>query len=276
MYRGRFAPSPTGPLHMGSLVAALASYVDARSQSGQWLVRIEDIDEPRCSPADAASILHTLERFGLSWDEQPAWQSRLKDRYRNALDRLRAEGLVYGCACSRRDVQDGRCGCRAGLPAGRAPRAWRFRVGSGLVSFTDRWQGEFTQDVEHEVGDFVVLRADGYFAYQLAVVVDDAEQGITDIVRGADLLDSTPRQLLLQRALGYRQPRYLHVPVVTGPDGQKLSKQTLAPPVDEKAPDAALRQALLFLGLNVPSDADPLPWAVAAWPSAAPVRCRLP
>jgi glutamyl-Q tRNA(Asp) synthetase len=248
-------------------VAAVASYLDARAHSGEWLLRIEDIDEPRCSAAATDSILRTLERFELHWDGRPVWQSLRKELYKDALERLRRNGQAYGCACSRRDVGDAAYPgtCRNGTPEGRAVRAWRFRVPAGTASFIDRWQGKFAQDVETEVGDFVLLRADGYFAYQLAVVVDDAEQGITDIVRGADLLDSTPRQLLLQRALNYPEPRYLHVPVVVGADGEKLSKQTLAPAVDDLDPDVALRQALAFLGLNAPPDADPLAWAVAAW-----------
>lgn len=252
MYRGRFAPSPTGPLHMGSLVSAVASWLDARAHSGAWLVRIEDVDEPRCRPEWAASILHTLDHHGLASDEEVVYQSRRKDLYRNALDRLTGNGLAYPCACSRKQLGDAPYPgtCRTGLPPGRQPRAWRFHVPPVPVTFHDRAHGPFSQHVSVAVGDFVLLRADGYFAYQLAVVVDDAHQRITHIVRGADLLDNTPRQILLQNALQYPHPLYIHHPLVLAADGAKLSKQTRARPVDELDPAAALRQALSFLGLQ--------------------------
>jgi glutamyl-Q tRNA(Asp) synthetase len=252
MYRGRFAPSPTGPLHLGSLAAAAASWLDARAHRGQWLVRIEDVDEPRCRGQWQDSILRTLDRLGFAWDGAVMVQSARKDAYRAALESLQRNGMAYGCACSRRQAGDGAYPgtCREGLPAGRFPRAWRMRVDGGPVEFEDRWQGACRQDVLREVGDFVLLRADGYFAYQLAVVVDDGAQRITDVVRGADLLDSTPRQLLLQRALGLEPPRYMHHPVMLGSDGRKLSKQTRAAPVDEMRGEQAVAFALRFLGLQ--------------------------
>ncbi|MBI4892446.1 MAG: tRNA glutamyl-Q(34) synthetase GluQRS [Acidobacteria bacterium] len=249
MYRGRFAPSPTGPLHLGSLVAAAASWLDARAHGGEWLVRMEDVDEPRSKPVWADSILKTLERFGLEWNGTVLVQSERKEAYQAALRSLKARNMAYGCGCSRKEAGEGRYPgtCRSGCAQARA---WRFLTEDGVVSFDDRWTGRFGQDVATEVGDFVVLRADGYFAYQLAVVVDDGDQGVTDVVRGADLLDSTPRQILLQRALGLPTPKYLHHPLVKGKDGDKLSKQTQAQPVDEMQEDAALAAALGFLGLD--------------------------
>jgi glutamyl-Q tRNA(Asp) synthetase len=236
---GRFAPSPTGPLHFGSLVAAVASYLDARSRGGKWLVRMEDIDTPRVITGADADILRTLERFGLEWDGPVVYQSTRLKAYQEALDRLRATGATYGCSCSRTTAEPCRC---TGGP--------RLRV-------------HFGED------DFTVQRADGIFAYHLAVVVDDEWQEITDVVRGADLLDSTPRQVHLQKLLGYSTPRYVHVPVVTNEKGQKLSKQTLAPPLDVDAAPALLTRALLFLGAAVPAELaganvqSILTWAVA-------------
>jgi glutamyl-Q tRNA(Asp) synthetase len=269
MYRGRFAPSPTGPLHFGSLVAALCSWLDARAHEGEWLVRIEDIDETRCRPHWGDEILRTLERFGLHWDGEPVWQTRRKEAYREALDRLQRAGLAYPCACARREAAGRYSGrCRGGLPQGAAARAWRFRVAPGVVGFEDRWQGWFGQDVDAESGDFVLLRADGCFAYQLAVVVDDAEQRITHVVRGADLLDSTPRQILLQRALGYPQPLYLHHPVALDGGGRKLSKQNRAPALDPARDEENLRAALAFLGLAPAPGLGAsrlLEWAAVRW-----------
>ena len=280
-YRGRFAPSPTGPLHFGSLVAALGSCLDARSRGGEWLVRIEDVDLPRCPAAQARDILGTLEAFGFAWDGEVLWQSRRTERYRAAFERLRAAGALFPCACSRRELADSALApdgahvypgtCRAGLAAGRTPRAWRLRVDNGIVAFEDRVQGHCRQDLAREVGDFVLLRADGFFAYQLAVVVDDAEQGITDVVRGADLLDSTARQILLQSQLGLPQPRYAHLPVAINAAGEKLSKQTGAPALDPAHPTAALLAALRFLGQAPPESllrgtpADVWRWAAAHW-----------
>ena len=255
-YRGRFAPSPTGPLHFGSLVAALASYVDARAHAGIWQVRIEDVDEPRARPDAEAAILGTLERFGFQWDGEVVRQSARAERYARALLALRETRWAYECACTRRDLEGAPIGpggeriypgtCRAGVPSDRAQRrerAWRVRVDRAVVGFTDRLQGPQRQDLGRDVGDFVVRRADGLFAYQLAVVVDDAEQAISHVVRGADLLASTPRQIYLQQALGFPVPAYLHVPVALNASGEKLSKQTRAAPLPR----------------------DPLPTLVAAW-----------
>jgi glutamyl-Q tRNA(Asp) synthetase len=247
MYRGRFAPSPTGPLHFGSIVAAAASYLDARSRGGHWLVRMEDLDKPRERPGAADGILRTLEAFSFEWDGPVVYQSRRTAAYREALNRLPA----FACGCSRRELRESQRypgTCRYGLPPGKIARAWRVAAGDREICFEDRVQGCFCQNIAAEIGDFVVLRADGTFSYQLAVVVDDAEQGITDVVRGADLLDSTPRQIWLQRLLGYETPRYLHVPVAVNAQGQKLSKQTLAPAVDAGQAEAILRRALAFLG----------------------------
>lgn len=264
-YRGRFAPSPTGPLHLGSLVTALASWLDARAHGGQWLVRIEDIDYPRCVPGADRQILDTLARLGMHADEPPVWQSRREAHYASALQRLEAAGQVYPCGCSRKEIADSLVHarerhqtlaypgtCRNGLH-GKLPRAWRVRVpdaDDALLCFDDRWQRRQCQDLATELGDFVLRRADGMWAYQLAVVVDDGLQGITDIVRGADLLDSTPRQIHLQRLLGLPTPAYLHVPVVCNEAGEKLSKQTGAQAIDALAPLDALRQAGAHLGIQ--------------------------
>jgi glutamyl-Q tRNA(Asp) synthetase len=253
MHIGRFAPSPTGPLHIGSLVAAVASWLDARAAGGRWLVRIEDLDRPRCVPGAADEILRTLERLGLAWDGEVLYQSTRHDLYRDALQRL--QGHTYWCNCTRREIADWSLGlavdgahvypgtCRAaGLAAGRA---LRIRTGAEQIRFTDRLQGEQSQVLGRDVGDFVLYRADGMHAYQLAVVVDDAAQGVTDVVRGADLLDSTPRQICLQRLLGLPTPRYLHVPAAVNDAGEKLSKQTGAAAI---APSwASVRKALDFL-----------------------------
>ena len=258
-YCGRFAPSPTGPLHAGSLVAALASWLDARAHGGRWLLRIEDLDPPRTVPGAARRLVQTLARLGLQPDGPILWQSQRDERYAAALARLQSAGRVYGCSCSRSDMAaaaQARSGpvnvylgtCRGGAPG--PIRALRLRVAPGEVAVTDRWHGRIVQDVAGEVGDFVLRRADGLWAYQLAVVVDDAEQGVTDVVRGADLLDNTPRQIVLQRALGLPTPRYLHVPVVTNARGEKLSKQTGAPALDAEAPLAALERAWRHLGFE--------------------------
>ena len=258
-YRGRFAPSPTGPLHLGSLVAALASHADARAHGGTWLVRLEDIDAPRTVAGADQQILHALHVYGLSADAPPVWQSARQALYQAAFDRLVAAGHVYACACSRREIADSVLNqhaprhaeliypgtCARGLAAGRTPRAWRVRVPDEVIAFDDRHFGRVEQNLAREVGDFVIKRADGQWAYQLAVVVDDAEQGITDIVRGADLLDSTVRQIYLQRLLGVPTPRYLHVPVVEAADGEKLSKQNgaMALPLDRQGVARTLQQA---------------------------------
>ncbi|HEX6734222.1 MAG TPA: tRNA glutamyl-Q(34) synthetase GluQRS [Azonexus sp.] len=291
-YRGRFAPSPTGPLHFGSLVAAVGSYLDARSQGGEWLLRMEDVDTPRNVPGAAGQILATLEAFGFAWDGSVLWQSARGEAYGAALERLRAAGLAYACGCSRKEIADSATRpavdgglaypgtCRAGLAPGRAARAWRLRVDARETAFVDRLQGVLCQRLEHDVGDFVLRRADGLFAYQLAVVVDDASQGITDIVRGADLLASTPRQIWLQQCLGYPQPRYAHLPVAANAAGEKLSKQTLAPALESGRAAAELVRALAFLGQAVPADlaraqpADVWAWAREHWRFAAIPRQR--
>ncbi|GHC87032.1 glutamyl-Q tRNA(Asp) synthetase [Pseudorhodoferax aquiterrae] len=278
-YTGRFAPSPTGPLHAGSLVAALASWLDARAHAGRWLVRIEDVDAPRCPPGLDALILSQLAACQLLPDEEPVWQSRRGALYEAALDRLVAAGHAYPCACSRSEIalaQPARRHgeliypgtCRHGLH-GRPARAWRLRTDqAGPVDWTDRRLGPQQQDVEQAVGDFVLRRADGLWAYQLAVVVDDADQGITDVVRGEDLADNTPRQLLLQRALGLPTPRYLHTPLVLGANGEKLSKQNGAQALDLADPAAALQAAARMLGLPeaAGSPAERLAQWTAAWP----------
>ena len=254
-YRGRFAPSPTGPLHRGSLVAAAASYLDAMAHGGEWLVRMEDVDEPRCSPDHATEILRQLQAYGFAWHGEVTYQSQRKEAYRAALDQLRSQDAVFGCACTRRELGSREFypgTCRSGLPTGRAARAWRLRVDGAPVTFTDRRLGGQTEALTESVGDFVLLRADGFFAYQLAVVVDDGWQGITDVVRGADLLSSTARQIFLARQLGLALPRYLHVDVVTGGDGHKLSKQTKAAPLPASGVEAELARALAFLGVDTP------------------------
>ena len=282
-YRGRFAPSPTGPLHAGSLVAALASWLDARAHQGQWLVRIEDVDTPRCAPGADHTILEQLAQCGLVPDEPPAYQSQRGALYQQALDSLVARGLAYPCGCTRQDIARAleasgqareRHGelvypgtCREGLH-GRPARAWRLdtRVDTH-IAWIDRLLGPQVQDVAREVGDFVLKRADGLWAYQLAVVVDDAAQGITDIVRGEDLADNTARQILLQRALGLPLPRYLHTPLVLGANGEKLSKQNGAQALDTSQPLAALRQAGLVLGLWLDTPAaSPQDWLQQAVP----------
>lgn len=262
---GRFAPSPTGPLHMGSLVAAVASWLHARRVGGRWLVRMEDIDTPRVVPGSADEILSALERYGLFWDGEVVWQSKRTELYEAALVQLRAKNLVYDCACSRAELQRAASAplgrepvypgtCREGIAAGRVARAIRFRAPSEAVGFDDLLCGRVEENVAELTGDFVVRRADGLFAYQLAVVVDDAEQGVTQVVRGADLLSSTPRQIALQRALGVPTPVYAHVPLVLNPDGSKLGKRDGAlplPTLDEARVRETLAAALRHLGLEV-------------------------
>ncbi|MGK6306590.1 tRNA glutamyl-Q(34) synthetase GluQRS [Variovorax sp. DT-64] len=288
---GRFAPSPTGPLHAGSLVAALASWLDVRARGPQahWLVRIEDADTERCLPGMGEYILSQLAACALLPDAPPVWQTQRGALYARALEHLKALQLAYPCGCSRKDIDEAlalrgephhRHGervypgtCRDGLH-GKPPRAWRFAAEqyeaartSKRLCWTDRRLGCQYQDVAREVGDFVLKRADGPWAYQLAVVVDDADQGVTDVVRGADLADNTARQILLQRALGLPQPRYLHTPVVLGPDGEKLSKQNGAAPIDTGAPAAAvaaLNAAAGVLGLPAVHASTPAE-ALAGW-----------
>jgi len=276
-YIGRFAPSPTGPLHAGSLVAALGSWLDARAHGGQWLVRIEDVDTPRCVAGMDAVILRQLAHCGLLPDAPALYQSQRGSSYRSALDGLIAADKAYPCACTRSEIERaiqvlgypaGRHAelvypgtCAKGLQ-GRAARSWRLRV-QGVVQWNDRRLGPQSQDVTQEVGDFVLLRADGLWAYQLAVVVDDAAQGITDVVRGADLADNTARQILLQQALGLPTPQYLHLPLMLAPDGHKLSKQNGARAIDDTQPLAALNRAAQVLGLLEHSGT--VPEALAGW-----------
>lgn len=306
-YTGRFAPTPNGPLHAGSLVAALASWLDARAHQGQWLVRIEDVDTTRCLPGLDQIILQQLAACGLHSDQHPVYQSRRGTIYQSALDTLAEQQLAYPCDCTRKDIetallQSGRRKkrhdelvypgtCRSG-PYGRAVRAWRLHVGKSMerlllssidkaqvdgfnkapvtpvvgaerVIWHDRRLGPQRQDVAAEVGDFVLKRADGCFAYQLAVVMDDAAQGINNIVRGEDLADNTARQILLQQALGLPTPRYLHTPLVLGPGGVKLSKQSRALAINTQYPIDTLNQAAVFLGL--PAHTGPVSAALSAW-----------
>ena len=284
-YVGRFAPSPTGPLHAGSLVAALASWLDARAHAGQWLVRIEDVDTPRCIPGVDQIIVAQLQDCGLHADAAPLWQSQRSARYQQALERLIAQGLAYPCRCSRRDIE--REMIRRGQPLARnteliypgtcratstqhddsaeTASAWRLRtdLNPALIHWHDRRLGPQQQDVADAVGDFVLKRADGCFSYQLAVVVDDAAQGISDVVRGQDLADNTARQILLQRALGLATPRYLHTPLLLGANGEKLSKQNGAQAINTSDPLAALNGAAAVLGL--PAQSSSVPEALQAW-----------
>jgi glutamyl-Q tRNA(Asp) synthetase len=289
IYIGRFAPSPTGPLHAGSLVAALASWLDARANNGRWLVRIEDVDTPRSVAGAADTILRQLADCGLDADEPPLWQSARGGLYQQALDQLVDSGLAYPCSCSRKDIEEALAAlgrpherhaelvypgtCRTGLH-GKPARAWRLRVPPGVVRWTDRRLGPQQQDVEREVGDFVLKRADGLWAYQLAVVVDDAAQGVTDVVRGEDLADNTPRQILLQRALVLPTPRYLHAPLVLGAKGEKLSKQNGARALDTRDALGALNAAAVALGLSPRTG--PVTQALAAWVSQGRDSYNLP
>jgi glutamyl-Q tRNA(Asp) synthetase len=281
VYRGRFAPSPTGPLHFGSLIAAVGSYLDARHHGGEWLLRIEDLDPPREVPGAADAILRTLDGFGMHWDGPVVYQSRRDEIYAGALEELTRKGLLFGCACTRREIADSAIRseagliypgtCRGGMPPGRHARALRVRTEQRLIEVVDRLQGKLQQQLDREVGDFIIRRADGLVAYQLAVVVDDAAQRITHVVRGADLLDSTPRQLYLQQLLELPTPSYLHLPVAVDADTEKLSKQTFARDVIADEDNAALLDILRFLNQQLPES--PLDascnelwqWAIAHW-----------
>ncbi|HEY1436330.1 MAG TPA: tRNA glutamyl-Q(34) synthetase GluQRS [Casimicrobiaceae bacterium] len=278
-YRGRFAPSPSGPLHFGSLVAAMASWCDARASKGDWLVRIEDVDETRSRPGASDAILATLEAYGFEWDGPVVRQSERAALYTAALDELIRRRRAFACACTRKELEGaapGKIGervypgtCRRGVPAGREGRSWRVAVTDEIVSFHDRLQGMQEQQLARDVGDFVLKRADGLFAYQLAVVVDDGLQGITHIVRGADLLLSTPRQIWLQRQLGYATPAYLHHPIALDARGRKLSKQAGAKALSPH-PLSQLREAWTFLDQPEPpsapeSVAEFWRWAHVAW-----------
>jgi len=258
---GRFAPSPTGPLHLGSLVAAVGSRLLARRAGGRWLVRMEDLDAGRVVAGSAEAILETLRRYGLGWDGEVVVQSQRIALYERALETLRERGLVYDCACSRAELRSAASApvgreavypgtCRNGIPAGRVARAVRFRVPRGVIGFDDLLKGRVEENVAEETGDFVVKRADGVFAYQLAVVVDDAEQGVTQVVRGGDLLTSTPRQIALQRALALPTPEYAHVPLALNPDGSKVSKREGAVPLDPERVEETLEQVYRILGFR--------------------------
>jgi glutamyl-Q tRNA(Asp) synthetase len=277
-YTGRFAPSPTGPLHAGSLVAALASWLDARAHRGRWLVRMEDVDTPRCVPGADTAILAQLAACGLQPDEAPLYQSARSALYQAALQQLIAQDHAYPCGCSRQDIAQALAGaghlrerhgelvypgtCRHGLQ-GKTARAWRFLTQAGALAWTDRYLGPQSQDVSTQVGDFALRRADGLWAYQLAVVVDDAAQGVSHVVRGQDLADNSARQIQLQRALGLPTPHYLHTPLLLGANGEKLSKQNGAEALDLSEPLAALNAAARVLGLTVQTGA--VPHALAQW-----------
>jgi glutamyl-Q tRNA(Asp) synthetase len=293
-YIGRFAPSPTGPLHFGSLVAAVASYCDAKAHQGKWLLRMEDIDKPREMPGAADDILRTLETFGFAWDDEIVYQSRRSAMYAEALTKLQAKNLIYPCTCTRKEISDS--SQMMGIEGAIYPKicyqktvnlstsnfnasaslidtaSQRINVDdAGLITFKDAIQGDISQHLAHDIGDFILKRKDGFFAYQLAVVVDDAAQGVTHIVRGADLLDSTPRQIYLQQLMDIETPHYAHVPVVTNLQGEKLSKQTLAQPLDTSQANIALFDALSFLGQHPPQTIknatldEVWRWAITNW-----------
>ncbi|QMT45193.1 tRNA glutamyl-Q(34) synthetase GluQRS [Neisseria dentiae] len=286
-YIGRFAPSPTGLLHIGSLLTAVASYADAKAHGGRWLVRMEDLDPPRETAGAASHILRTLEAFGFEWDGEVVYQSHRHALYREALGRLKAAGLVYPCYCSRKEwqaaavmgadgfVYNGKCGRADYRPSEQdsvKQPAWRLRVPDETIAFHDAVIGRYAQNLARDIGDFVLLRADGFWAYQLAVVADDADQGITHIVRGQDLLVSTPRQIWLQRCLGFPTPHYAHLPLLVNRHGQKWSKQTLAPALDLAQREQLLRQVMGYLNLPpAPATDRPselLAWAVKHWDMA--------
>ena len=296
-YCGRFAPTPSGPLHFGSMIAAIGSYCDARAHGGSWQIRIDDIDTPRVVSGVADDILYTLEAFALEWDGRPVFESRNKDAYHAALHSLRTAGHVFACSCSRREISKaGLSGsegpvypgtCRNGPRAGRPVRSLRLRIEAGSATrVTDALQGPISQDLAAQVGDFVVYRSDGIFSYHLACVVGDAHQSVTHIVRGADLIDSTPRQIYLQRLLKLPTPSYLHLPVAINDRGEKLSKQTRASPVDRARAGQTIFTVLRFLGQQPPAELAKWPahdanaWAVTNWrrenlPSTAAIELPL-
>jgi len=280
-YRGRFAPSPTGPLHFGSLIAAVSSYLDARHNEGEWLLRMEDLDPPREIPGAADDILRTLEALGMHWNGPVVYQSQRGHYYDDALAILERSAHVYGCACTRKEIADSSMQpgagniypgtCRSGIPQGRTARSIRVRVCENEITIRDRLQGKLLQRLDKEVGDFIVRRADRLVAYQLAVVVDDAEQEISHIVRGADLFDSTPRQVYLQQLLGYPLPAYLHIPVAVNDSNEKLAKQTHAQAIEPRDWLAILCDVLAFLNQPLPEsveDANQVEfwqWAIEHW-----------
>jgi glutamyl-Q tRNA(Asp) synthetase len=282
MYIGRFAPSPTGPLHFGSLVAAVASYCEAKSHNGKWLLRMEDLDQPREIKGAAAIILKQLEDYGFEWDDSVIYQSQRTALYANALELLRQQGLIYPCTCTRKEIADSSTHigiegmvyprtCLQQMIKDNAAIALRIKTNDETVCFNDAVQGKVCQNLQQDIGDFVLKRADGLFAYQLAVVVDDAFQGVTHIVRGADLLDSTPRQIYLQHKLHYPTPNYAHLPVACNAAGEKLSKQTLAAPLMNQKAAYNLFDALQFLGQTPPPSLqyetleNIWQWAVSHW-----------
>lgn len=280
---GRYAPSPTGPLHLGSLFAALASYLDARSRGGRWLLRIDDLDTPRVVPGAAERLIDTLAAYGLESDDEPLYQNDRRQAYRSAIEQLCRDGRAFACGCTRREARAGPIGpegpiypgtCRNGLPAGREARSIRSRVTPGRLHLSDRVQGAITQDLSEAVGDFVIRRADGIAAYQLATVVDDAFQGVTEVVRGADLLYSTPRQIYLQRSQGLAEPGYAHVPVLVDANGRKLSKSNGALALSPTRRAMDLCRCLKWLGqtpcdgLEKASVADVMAWAIEHWQPA--------
>jgi len=282
MYIGRFAPSPTGPLHFGSIVAAVASYCDARKHQGKWRVRMEDVDKPRTVKGATDTILYQLESFGFEWDEPVMYQSQRNGLYNEALETLKTKELIYPCTCTRKEIADsstnigiegviypGTCLQQPIKP--HAAIAWRIKTDTSKICFEDAIQGEISQTLSTDIGDFILKRADGLFAYQLAVVVDDAAQGVTNIIRGADLLDSTPRQIYLQKQLNYLQPQYAHIPVASNSAGEKLSKQTLAKSITEHHSQQLIYETLLFLGQQPPAEIknatlnEVWRWAIANW-----------
>jgi glutamyl-Q tRNA(Asp) synthetase len=297
-YCGRFAPTPSGPLHFGSMIAAIGSFCDARASGGEWHVRIDDNDTPRVVPGAADDILRTLEAFSLEWDGRPVYESRNRDAYHGALHALRDAGRVFACSCSRREIREaGIAGpeglvypgtCRDGSQPGRPVRSLRLRVeDESNIGFADALQGQISQDLAAEVGDFVVYRSDAIFSYHLACVVGDAHQSISHVVRGADLIDSTPRQIYLQRLLGLPTPSYLHLPVATNSLGEKLSNQTRATPVDPACAGQTIHAVLAFLGQQPPAELpdwsahDAIEWAVKNWrrenlPAATAIELPLP
>lgn len=286
---GRFAPSPTGSPHFGTLLGALASYLHARATDANWLVRIEDLDQIRAVEGAADEMLHALDTLGMHWDGPVLYQSKRTQNYEEVLAELLDRDMAYPCGCTRRDFIDGKYGpegpvypgtCRQGIKDGKPVRSYRVRVHNHEICFDDLVQGRLCQNLANDIGDFIIKRADGFFAYQLAVVIDDAFQKITQVVRGADLLGSTQRQIHLQQLLNLPRPEYLHVPVVLGADGKKLSKSDDAPPINIQHPEILLYQALAVLGHQAPqglSRDDLLSWAITHWkPANIPNVTTLP
>ncbi|HCU90540.1 MAG TPA: tRNA glutamyl-Q(34) synthetase GluQRS [Gammaproteobacteria bacterium] len=276
-YVGRFAPSPTGPLHFGSVVAAVASYLQARSRGGRWIVRIEDIDPPREEPGATSAILKTLDELGLEWDGAVRYQSHMSASYEYALERLQSSHMTFACTCSRKKLVRGRYPgtCRDAITKDLTGKSIRVKVDGSEIAFNDLLQGHYSQNIEEIIGDYIVKRADGFYAYHLAVVVDDAADGVSEIVRGLDLLSSTPRQIHLQNLLGLTTPSYAHIPLVLSQSGTKLSKQTAAPAIDLASSCAVLIRALEFLQQAPPPSLyqqtrnEIIQWAISNWNIAA-------